>query len=93
MQVYVNGEQINSLNASQSSMLPSLPQNNFALLLQAMSAWAAGTGSGQGASTSVSQVRIWNAASQASDLSPAGLVYPTGSLAVKMATPRRPVRG
>ena len=51
-----------------------------------MSAWAAGTGSDQAASASVSQVRIWNAASQASGLSPAGLVYPTGSLAVKMAT-------
>jgi hypothetical protein len=92
VQVYVNGEQVNSLNASQSSMLPSLPQNTFASLLEAMSAWAAGTGSGQAASTSVSQVRIWNAVSQASDLSPAGLVYPTSSLAVKMATPRRPVR-
>jgi len=73
-------------------MLPSLPQNNFASLLAAMSAWAEGTGSGQATSTSVSRVRIWNAASQASDLSPAGLVYPTGSLAVKMATPRSPVR-
>ena len=71
VQVFVNGEQVNSLNASQSSMLPSLPQDNFASLLEAMSAWAAGTGSGQAASASVSQVSIWNAASQPSDLSPA----------------------
>jgi len=92
VQVFVNGQQVNSLNTSQSNMLPSLPQNNFASLLAAMSAWAEGTGSGQATSTSVSRVRIWNAASQASDLSPAGLVYPTGSLAVKMATPRSPVR-
>src|SRR5271157_1511938 len=92
VQVFVNGQQVNSLNASQSNMLPSLPQNNFASLLAAMSAWAEGTGSGQATSASVSRVRIWNAASQASDLSPAGLVYPTGSLAVKMATPRSPVR-
>jgi len=92
VQVFVNGQQVNSLNASQTNMLPSLPQNNFASLLAAMSAWAEETGSGQATSTSVSRVRIWNAASQASDLSPAGLVYPTGSLAVKMATPRSPVR-
>jgi hypothetical protein len=92
VQVFVNGQQVNSLNASQSNMLPSLPQNNFASLLAAMSAWAEGTGSGQATATSVSQVSIWNAASQASDLAPAGLVYPTGSLAVKMATPRGPVR-
>jgi hypothetical protein len=92
VQVFVNGQQVNSLSTSQSNMLPSLPQNNFASLLAAMSAWAEGTGSGQATSTSVSQVSIWNAASQASDLSPAGLVYPTGSLAVKMATPRGPVR-
>src|SRR5271157_5815292 len=81
VQVFVNGQQVNSLNASQSNMLPSLPQNNFAALLAAMSAWAEGTGSGQATATSVSRVRIWNAASQASDLAPAGLVYPpTGSL-------------
>ncbi|MGA7501382.1 MAG: S8 family serine peptidase [Isosphaeraceae bacterium] len=92
VQVFVNGEQVNSLNASQSSMLPSLPQDNFASLLKAMSAWAAGTGSDQTASASVSQVHIWNAVSQPSDLSPSGLIYPTGSLAVKMATSRRPVR-
>jgi type VI secretion system secreted protein VgrG len=92
VQVFVNGEQVNSLNASQSSMLPSLPQDNFASLLKAMSAWAAGTGSDQTASASVSQVSIWNAASQGSDLSPAGLLYPAGSLAVKMATSRHPVR-
>src|SRR5271157_1568539 len=92
VQVFVNGQQVNSLNASQSNMLPSLPQNNFAALLAAMSAWAEGTGSGQATATSVSRVRIWSAASQASDLAPAGLVYPMGSLAVKMATPRRPVR-
>ena len=90
--VFVNGEQVNSLNASQSSMLPSLPQDNFASLLKAMSAWAAGTGSDQTASASVSQVHIWNAVSQPSDLSPSGLIYPTGSLAVKMATSRSPVR-
>ncbi|MGZ3379208.1 MAG: S8 family peptidase [Isosphaeraceae bacterium] len=90
VQVFVNGEQVNSLNASQSSMLPSLPQDNFASLLEAMSAWAAGTGSDQTASASVSQVSIWNAASQGSDLSPAGLLYPAGSLAVKMATSRQP---
>jgi len=89
VQVFVNGQQVNSLNASQSNMLPSLPQNNFASLLAAMSAWAEGTGSGQATVTSVSQVRIWNAASQASDLSPAGHLYLTGSLAVKMAPPRR----
>ena len=92
VQVFVNGEQVNSLDASQSSMLPSLPQDNFASLLKAMSAWAAGTGSDQTASASVSQVSIWNAASQGSDLSPAGLLYPAGSLAVKMATSRHPVR-
>ncbi|MGO8898997.1 MAG: S8 family peptidase [Isosphaeraceae bacterium] len=92
VQVFVNGEQVNSLSASQSSMLPSLPQANFASLLKAMSAWAAGTGNDQTASASVSQVHIWNAASQPSDLSPAGLIYPTGNLAVKMATSRRPVR-
>ena len=57
VQVFVNGEQVNSLNASQSSMLPSLPQDNFASLLKAMSAWAAGTGSDQTASASVSQVQ------------------------------------
>ena len=91
VQVFVNGEQVNSLNASQLSMLPSLPQDNFASLLKAMSAWAAGTGSDQTASASVSQVRIWNAASTGSDLSPAGLLYPAGSLAVKMATSRHPV--
>ena len=90
--VFVNGEQVNSLDASQSSMLPSLPQDNFASLLKAMSAWAAGTGTDQTASASVSQVSIWNAASQGSDLSPAGLLYPAGSLAVKMATSRHPVR-
>src|SRR5271157_5662242 len=90
--VFVNGEQVNSLDASQSSMLPSLPQDNFASLLEAMSAWAAGTGSGQAASASLSQVSIWNAASQGSDLSPAGLLYPGGSLAVKMATSLRTVR-
>jgi len=90
VQVFVNGEQVNSLDASQSSMLPSLPQDNFASLLKAMSAWAAGTGSDQTASASVSQVSIWNAASQGSDLSPAGLLYPAGSLAVKMATSRQP---
>ena len=90
VQVFVNGEQVNSLNAFQSSMLPSLPQDNFASLLKAMSAWAAGTGSDQTASASVSQVHIWNAATQPSDLSPAGLIYPTGSLAVKMATSRQP---
>ncbi len=92
VQVFVNGQQVNSLNASQSNMLPSLPQNNYASLLAAMSAWAEGTGSDQASATSVSQVHIWNAASQASDLSPTGLVYPTGRLAVRMATPRRPVR-
>ncbi len=70
--VFVNGEQVNSLDASQPSMLPSLPQDKFASLLEAMSAWAAGTGSDQTASASVSQVNIWNAASQPSDLSPAG---------------------
>jgi subtilisin family serine protease len=70
--VFVNGEQVNSLDASQPSMLPSLPQDKFASLLEAMSAWAAGTGSNQTASASVSQVNIWNAASQPSDLSPAG---------------------
>ena len=69
VQVFVNGEQVNSLNASQLSMLPSLPQDNFASLLKAMSSWAAGTGSDQTASASVSQVSIWNAASQPSDLS------------------------
>ncbi len=90
VQVFVNGEQVNSLDASQSSMLPSLPQDNFASLLKAMSAWAAGTGSDQTASANVSQVSIWNAASQGSDLSPAGLLYPAGSLAVKMATSRQP---
>ncbi len=92
VQVFVNGEQVNSLNASQLRMLPSLPQDNFASLLKAMSAWAAGTGSDQTASASVSQVSIWNAASQGSDLSLAGLLYPAGSLAVKMATSRRLVR-
>ena len=71
VQVFVNGEQVNSLDASQSSMLPSLPQDNFASLLEAMSAWAAGTGSGQAASASVSQVSIWNAASQPGDPLPA----------------------
>ena len=65
--VFVNGEQVNALNASQPSMLPSLPQDNFASLLVAMSAWAAGTASDQTASASVSQVHIWNAASQPSD--------------------------
>jgi subtilisin family serine protease len=63
VRVFVNGEQVNSLNGSQSDMLPSLPQNNFDSLLKAMSDWAAGSGSGQAASASVSQVRIWNAAS------------------------------
>jgi len=92
VQVFVNGQQVNSLNASQLNMLPSLPQNNYDSLLAAMSAWAEGTGSDQAAAKSVSQVHIWNAASQASDLSPAGHVYPTGSLAVKMAMPRRGVR-
>ncbi len=92
VQVFVNGEQVNSLDASQSSMLPSLPQDKFASLLKAMSAWAAGTGSDQTASASASQVSIWNAASQGSDLSLAGLLYPAGSLAVKMATSRRLVR-
>ena len=63
VQVFVNGEQVNSLNASQSSMLPSIAQDNYASLLKAMSAWAAGTGSDQAPSASVSQVSIWNAAS------------------------------
>jgi hypothetical protein len=70
-------------------MLPTLPQDNYASLLKAMSAWAEGTGSGQASSTSVSQVRIWNATSQANDLFPSGLLFPSGRLAVKMATPRR----
>ncbi len=89
VQVFVNGQQVNSLNASQSNMLPSLPQNNYASLLAAMSAWAAGTGSDQAAATSVSQVRIWNATSQGSNLTPAGILHPTASLAVKMARPHR----
>ncbi|MBV8308760.1 MAG: S8 family serine peptidase [Planctomycetaceae bacterium] len=92
VQVFVNGEQVNSLNASQSSMLPSLPQDNFASLLEAMSAWAAGTGSGQAASASLSQVSIWNAASQGSDLSPAGLLHPAGSLATTWKAERPRVR-
>ncbi|MBV8126529.1 MAG: S8 family serine peptidase [Planctomycetaceae bacterium] len=90
--VFVNGEQVNSLNASQSSILPSLPQDNFASLLEAMSAWAAGTGSGQAASASLSQVSIWNAASQGSDLSPAGLLHPAGSLATTWKAERPRVR-
>ena len=57
VQVFVNGEQVNSLNASQSSMLPSIAQDNYASLLKAMSAWAAGTGSDQAPSASVSQVQ------------------------------------
>ena len=74
------------------SMLPSLPQNNYDSLLKAMSAWAAGSGSNQTASSGVSQVRIWDAASQANKLSPAGLVYPTGTVALRMARPRHRVR-
>ncbi len=43
VQVFVNGQQVNSVDESQSSMLPTLPQNNFNSLVKAMSAWAAGT--------------------------------------------------
>jgi hypothetical protein len=74
-------------------MLPTLPRDNFDSLLKAMSDWAAGTGSGQVASTGVSQVRIWNAPSQAANyLTPTGSIFPMGHLAVKMALHRRSVR-
>ena len=92
VRVFVNGEQIDSLNASQPNILPSIPQDNFDSLVKAMSAWAEGSGSDQAAAASVSQVRIWNAASQASQLSAAGVIYPISSLAVRMTTPRRAMR-
>jgi len=93
VRVFVNGKQVNSLAGSQSSMLPTLPRDNFDSLLKAMSDWAAGTGSGQVASTGVSQVRIWNAPSQAANgLAPVGSIFPMGNLAMKMAQPRRWVR-
>jgi type VI secretion system secreted protein VgrG len=80
VQVFVNGKQVNSLAGSQSSMLPTLPRDNFDSLLKAMSDWAAGTGSGQVASTGVSQVRIWNAPSQAANgLAPVGSIFPVGA--------------
>ncbi len=61
VQVFVNGQQVSSLDSTQSNMLPTLPQDNYTSLLKAMSAWAAETTSGQSSSTSVSQVQIWNA--------------------------------
>jgi hypothetical protein len=92
VRVFVNGEEINSLDASQSSALPSLPQNSFATLLKAMSVWAAGSGSDNAASGGASQLSIWNAVSQAGALSPAGRVYATSSHALKMARLHRTVR-
>ena len=59
----MNGQQVNSLNGTQSSMLPTLPQDNFASLVKAMSAWAASSTSSQTSSSQVSQVQIWNAVS------------------------------
>jgi type VI secretion system secreted protein VgrG len=92
VRVFVNGVQVNTLDSYQSSMLSSIPQTSFDSLLKAMSAWAAGSGSGQTVAARVSQVRIWNAASQANPLSAGDLISPSGSLAVRITAPRRALR-
>jgi len=59
VQVFVNGQQISSSRSTSTSGTDSLSESTFEWLLDAMSAWAAGTSaqSGQGAT----QVQIWNA--------------------------------
>jgi type VI secretion system secreted protein VgrG len=79
VQVFLNGRQVTSADATSQPVLSSFPDGGLNSLLRAMSAWAS---QGQG-SAGFSQVRIWNAAA-----APAGGIsntaIPTGRLAARM---------
>jgi len=55
-----------------------------------MSAWATSTGNHQNGPDASSQVRIWNAPTQAAGGLGTGTAYPAGHLAVRMSHTRRP---
>jgi subtilisin family serine protease len=93
VQVFVNGQQVNSLDSSSgTSPISSLTPTAYNSFLLGMSAWAAGTTtSSEGSATTPNQVRIWNApAPTAGTVAPAGSLHPVGSL-VKMFRARHRV--
>jgi type VI secretion system secreted protein VgrG len=88
-QVFVDGKPLSPLSSSQPSMLPSLNQSGFDALVKAMSAWASQANGSAAAAGSVSQVRIWTAASEVAGGIATGTAYPTGRLAVHLGRPHR----
>lgn len=95
VQVFVNGQQVNSLGSSTgSSPISSLSASAYNSLLRGMSAWASGSSSSSASSSTSSQVQIWNAPAQTSSgtVSPAGSLHPAGSLALRMLRPHHRAR-
>jgi type VI secretion system secreted protein VgrG len=88
VQVFVNGQPVSALGSAASSKLGSLSQSGFDSLLRAMSAWASSDSNGTGTS-GTSQVRIWNATTQAAGTPLTGTAYPAGTLATLALHGRR----
>jgi type VI secretion system secreted protein VgrG len=88
-QVFINGKPLDSLSLTQPSMMASLTQTRFDALVRAMSAWAGQANGSAAAAGTVSQVRIWSAASEEAGGMATGTAYPTGTLAVHMSRPHR----
>ncbi len=96
VQVYVNGQQVNSLGSSSGTASPisSLSPSAYKSFLLGMSAWAAGTSGSHGTSSTSSQVHIWNAPAQNAGavVAPAGSLSPAGSLMLRMMRARHRAR-
>jgi subtilisin family serine protease len=90
VRVFVDGKPLSSLSPTQPSPTRSLSQSRFDSLVKAMSAWATSTGDHQSGPDASSQVRIWNAPTQAAGGLGTGTAYPAGHLAVRMSRTRRP---
>jgi subtilisin family serine protease len=90
VRVFVDGKPLSSLSPTQPSPVRSISQNRFDSLVKAMSAWAMSTGDHQSGPDASSQVRIWNAPTQAAGSLGTGTAYPAGHLAVRMSRTRHP---
>jgi type VI secretion system secreted protein VgrG len=86
-QVFINGKPLGSLDPSQPSIMADLSQTRFDALVKAMSAWASQSGSGSTAAAAgtVSQVRVWTAASETPAGIATGIAYPTGRLTTHLS--------
>jgi type VI secretion system secreted protein VgrG len=87
VRVFVDGKPLSSLSPTQPSPTTSLSQSRFDSIVKAMSAWAMSTGDQHGTGVA-SQVRIWNAPTQAAGGLGTGTAYPAGHLAVRMSRAR-----